>query len=155
MPAYQSDSMDLSQPQHHRVSNAVSIADLPNELLIQVLNHLANDEIINLSPQFVARGLPHSSFPIHFGRLEVVLQRQSVEMLVRISCHQHIAKHVNQLCLLVDRLDSLGPELYLECHWKTHTGYHSVSCTASAAAQNEQYLLLAGREGLSRTHGVT
>ena len=91
--------------------------DLPSELLAKIFDYLSNDDIINLPYRTVARGLPESKAIDRFKRkVEVSLEKQSLQRLLRLSNHTSIAQIMTELEFTLNKLVllSAGPRKHLE-----------------------------------------
>ncbi len=98
----------------------MSLAGLPSELLMNILSYLAENEILNLPLEIIARGLPDSSITSGFRTIEAALERQSLCRLYRASCHGGIAKRVTELRFSLGRLELLNRQEYLNSYWTTY-----------------------------------
>ena len=85
---------------------------LPSEILSEIFEYLSNEDIINLPHRTVARGLSESQAIDYFEReIQLVLDEQSLQRLLRISKHITIAQTVTKLAITFttsDRVDLIS-----------------------------------------------
>lgn len=106
-----------------RIKAKISIMErLPTERLTNISESLSDKDILNLPSHIISHTLTDTQAHKMLQRLDVWLERSSLERLNRIGRHPNLAKHVKEVRFYNERLDDVSREAYLKSFWITNHG---------------------------------
>lgn len=94
--------------------------NLPSELLAKIFNLLPDIDILNLPSHIISFTLTDAQAQALLQTMEVWLEKNSLERLVRISRHPNLARHVQELIIYNECLNDITSTEYLASYWLLH-----------------------------------
>ena len=88
---------------------------LPSELFAKIFQSLSDNDILNLPPHIISHTLTDAKAQKLLQTIEILLERNSLERLNRISGHPNLARHIKEIRFY-------SPEAFPASFWDTYHG---------------------------------